>query len=123
MKSEYKHRLWKYATVIVVALIIFNPEMVSLALFIDAVGLEIYLMLLEVQIYTILAVFLNAKIKPILDCMKNICARHFPTFLWRKIKEEPECLMYLVPSQATFMYLLVFSSAINTMFFPYFVQI
>ncbi|MCU7941511.1 MAG: hypothetical protein KZQ87_02430 [Candidatus Thiodiazotropha sp. (ex Cardiolucina cf. quadrata)] len=50
-KSDLKMRskAWKYATTIVVVFIIFNPEMIELALFIDAIGLELFLMLFEMQ--------------------------------------------------------------------------
>ena len=111
-----KNKAWKYATAITVVLIILNPEMVNLALFIDAVGLEMFLMLLEVQVLAILGAFLTTKIKPILAYIKNFQVYHFLGFSWRKIRKEPESLMFVAPSQATLMHFLVFSAAISIAF-------
>jgi len=35
---KWKSKLWKYATAFIVVLIILNPEIIELALFVDAVG-------------------------------------------------------------------------------------
>jgi len=113
MKRKFKNRVWKYATVVVVVLIILNPEMISLALFIDAVGLELFLMLLEVQIVAILAAFLNTKIMPIIAYIRSIHGHQYLIDLWRNIKEKPENFMCMAYSQAALMHLLVFSAAIN----------
>lgn len=107
MNVKWKNKIWKYVTVLVVLLIIFNPETIELALFIDAVGLEMFLMLLEIQVIAILGMFLNTKIKPIFTYIKYFYARHSLMFSWKYIKEEPESIMLMAPSPATLMAMLV----------------
>lgn len=94
---NWKTKTWKVATSLVVVIILFNPEMAGLGLFVDAVGLEMFLLLLQVQALVILGVLLNTKIRPVF---------HY-------IKIESERLVLLVPGQATLMHSLVFSAAIG----------
>ena len=110
---NWKDKVWKYATFFVVVLIIFNPEMVELALFIDAVGLEMFLMLLEIQVLAILGAFFRTRIKPIFTYIKGLCTRNALTFSWKNIKKKPETLMLVMPGPATLMHMLVFSVAIG----------
>ena len=58
-----KNKIWKYATAAIVILIMLNPEFAELALFIDAIGLEMFFMLIEVQFIAITGALLNTKIK------------------------------------------------------------
>lgn len=113
MKVNWKDKVWKLATAFVVVLIVFNPEMVELALFIDAVGLEIFLMLLEIQVLAILGAFFNTRIKPIFTYVKHLYTRNILTFSWNNIMEKPETLILVVPSTVTLMHILVFSAAIG----------
>lgn len=113
MNVNLKNKLWKYATLCVVVGLIFNPEMIGLGLFIDAIGLDIFLMLLEVQVLVMLSAIINSKIKPILEFIISCYVRFFPLLTWKNIKESPESLALAVPSQATVMYLLVFSAAVG----------
>ncbi len=106
-----KSKIWKYATVLVVILIIFNPEMSELAIFVDAVGLEVFLMLLEIQLLAILSVFFNSKIVPIYTYLKYLYSRYIISLSWQQIKEEPASLMLVVPCPATLMCMLVLSAA------------
>lgn len=99
-----KNKIWKFATVFVVAFIILNPEMLELAFFIDAVGLEIFLMLLEIQLLAILSAFIDTKIKP---TFKNI------KYSWSRIKTAPESLILVMPGPVFIMHMLVFSAAIS----------
>lgn len=43
MNKKWKTQFWRYATTIVIVLIILNPEMLQLGFFIDGVGLEIFI--------------------------------------------------------------------------------
>ena len=116
LKMNLKNKVWKYATAIVVALIILNPEMIELALFIDAIGLEMFLMLLEIQIMAILGALLNNKIKPALTNLKYFIENHVLGIPLKRIIEKPGCLVFAVPSQATLMHMLVFSAAVGVVF-------
>jgi len=44
-----KKRLWHYLSAIAVLLLLLSPEFVHIASFIDAVGLEFVLLLVEIQ--------------------------------------------------------------------------
>lgn len=113
---DLKNKVWKYATALVVVLILLNPEMTQLAVFIDAVGLELFLMLIEIQVMAIIGVLLNNKIKPAFYLAKNFIGNHQFVTLWKNIKEEPGRLIYVAPSQATLMHALVLSAAIGVVF-------
>jgi len=110
MSLNWKNRIWKYATVFVVVLIIFNPEMIELALFIDAVGLEMFIMLLEVQVVAILSAFLNKNIRPALNFIKLSYTRYFHPLAWKNIKETPVSLGFAAQSPAILMCSLVLSA-------------
>jgi hypothetical protein len=116
MKMKLKDKVWNYATVIVLLLVMLNPEMAELACFIDAVGLEIFLMLLEVQVVVIFSVFFNSKIKPAYIYVKNISLRFLPIISWNNIKEKPESIMLAVPSPAILMNFLVILTLLGTIF-------
>ena len=45
-----RKQLWKWATFAVVIVIAVNPEMIGMALFIDALGLDLFILLLQVQL-------------------------------------------------------------------------
>lgn len=115
MNNHWKNKAWKYATAIVVAIIILNPEMAELALFIDAVGLELFFMLIEIQILVALGM-VRAKLRLYFVCMKNSYKHFSSRRMWQNIKEEPESLLLFVPSQATIMSLLVFTAFIDILF-------
>ena len=66
-----KDKIWKYATMVVVLLVMLNPEMIQFALFVDAVGLEMLLMLLEVQVLTVMAMLFNGQIKAVFGRLKK----------------------------------------------------
>ncbi len=99
MNNHWKNKAWKYATVFVVVLLILNPEMVYLALFIDAIGLEMFFMLLKAQVIVALGLY-YARLKSLYRCS-------ILKVLWQKCREEPQELLLLAPSQATLMSMLV----------------
>jgi hypothetical protein len=109
---KLKDKAWKYATAFVVVLIILNPEMIELALFIDAVGLEIFLILLEVQALVIIGAFFKNKIKPTISRLKHLLEKCLLTDSLRRFKEGTEYLTMSVPSEAALMHLLVVSAVI-----------
>ncbi|MCU7797604.1 MAG: hypothetical protein KZQ73_07585 [Candidatus Thiodiazotropha sp. (ex Semelilucina semeliformis)] len=113
-----KDRIWKYATTIVVVLIILNPEMLELALFIDAVGLEIFLMLLEIQVVLLVSMLFNTRIRPIIIALQRIWSRHFQRFSWNIVTSKPRYLLLAGQSQAILMHILVVSAAIGVVLNP-----
>lgn len=113
--SKWKIKAWKVATAVVVAIIIINPEVAGLALFIDAVGLEMFFMLLEVQILVVFGMF-HAKLSMYFLYVKDLFSYLFSKKMWLNIKKKPENLQLLVPSQATMMSLLVCSAFVDILF-------
>jgi hypothetical protein len=109
-----KDKTWKYATAVVVVLIILNPEMIELALFIDAVGLEMFLMLFEVQLLVIMGALLNNKIKPAISSLKHFVQRYLLLGYTRKFKAGTGGLILPVPVEAILMHLLVVSAGISS---------
>lgn len=109
---KLKDKAWKYATAVVVVLIILNPEMIELALFIDAVGLEMFLMLIEVQVSAIIGAFLNNKIKLVISILKYFVEKCFLVDFLKRIKDGNEILILSLHSEAALMHLLVASAVI-----------
>lgn len=102
---NFKNRLWKIATVFIVLFIAVNPEMVELALFIDAIGLEMFVMLVEVQLIAIISLFYQSRIKPAVNYIQHVWLRRKPTHL-----------TLVIPSPALLMNMLVVSAFIGIVF-------
>jgi hypothetical protein len=111
-----KNKIWKYVTACVVLLIVLNPEMAQLALFIDAVGLEMFLMLLEVQFLAFLGMFFGARIKPILSYIINLYSQRFPLFSWKAIREHLRYFILAVPAPVFVMNMLVAMVGVGIVF-------
>lgn len=109
-------KVWKYSTVVIVLLVALNPEMANLALFIDVIGLETLLMLYKIQVITIIGALINKHIKPALIFFKYFTEHYLLGIPWRIIKEDPMCLFFALPSQATIMHGLVFFVAASAAF-------
>jgi len=104
-----KNKIWKYATAAIVILIMLNPEFAELALFIDAIGLEMFFMLIEVQFIAITGALLNTKIKPIYNYLAALYLRNYPAGSWSLIKSEPALIFLSTPGPVFVMNLLVIS--------------
>ncbi|MET0067084.1 MAG: hypothetical protein ABW076_12135 [Candidatus Thiodiazotropha sp.] len=105
-----RNRAWRYATVAVVILILVNPETIELAVFIDAIGLELFLILIEVQVVTMLGAFLSNRFKPaVYGVVHFIRGTILPGSL-KKIREGAECLIVSGSTEAALMHLLVVSA-------------
>jgi hypothetical protein len=115
-KVNWKNKVWKYATAFVVALIILNPEMAELALFIDAIGLELFLMLLEVQVIALAGALFHTSIKPISILTKRVWLKLINAVDWDNAKEGIEGMMLAVSAPVILMNLLVVSAAIGIVF-------
>ena len=113
---KWKDRYWRYATAIVVVLILLNPETVHFALFLDAVGLDLFLILTEVQIFAIMGTVLSYYIKPVKACLKLIILHNDQTFSGNNFRELPITLALVTPYQTTVMHVLVFSAALGIAF-------
>jgi hypothetical protein len=113
---NWKNKIWKYVTACVVLLIVLNPEMAQLAFFIDAVGLEVFLMLLEVQFLAFLGLFFGAALKPILSYIISSHSQRFPLFSWEAIRELPRYFIQAVPPPVFLMNMLVVMVSVGIIF-------
>ena len=113
---NWKNKVWKYATAFVVVLIILNPEMAELALFIDAIGLELFLMLLEVQVIALAGALLHIRIKSISYARKRVWLKLINVVDWDDAKVGIQGMMLAVSAPVILMDLLVVSAAIGIVF-------
>jgi len=57
-----KGRFWQIASLIIAAVLILNPELAELALFINMVGIDTFLLLVEVQLIALTSYWLKNKL-------------------------------------------------------------
>jgi hypothetical protein len=92
------YRFWKYATTIVVILILLNPEAAGLALVVNAIGLDMFLILLGTQVLAVSNILPRYRFRSFFSRVGHFCM-------------NPGALVLAVPGQATLMHLLVFTAA------------
>ncbi len=105
---------WKILTLIIIGFLMLNPEFIIMSSFIDAVGLEMFSLLIEVQIITVVGYYFNNWIKPVLlpfyKFFKKIDPYYFiPTKV--SVREFPLILCHAIPG---FIVLAVGESIIRT---------
>lgn len=100
---------WRVLTFFVVLLLALNPESMMLAAFIDAVGIEMLLYLLEAQIAVLFITGLRGYLKPFLYSLP----------LWRLspwvpnsafLQQHPGTWRYLFPSAVALLHALVLTA-------------
>ena len=92
-------RFFKIATVIVVLLLLIRPDTIMLALFIDSVGLELFLFLVSLQFKTF-TIFLGVYIQPILRVITNKFKYRDSFYFWpslKSIKMQPAIACHAIP--------------------------
>jgi hypothetical protein len=95
---KFKTAIWNTLTLFVVFLLILNPETISLALFIDIIGLDIFLLLIELQVISLFWIFFQHHIKPTFSFIRRITVRqqHF-----QFVMLSPSGIMHLVVASST----------------------
>ncbi|QQX82407.1 hypothetical protein JK628_01050 [Shewanella sp. KX20019] len=58
--------MWKLATILVIGVLALNPEAAALVMFVDAVGLDLFLLLIEVQLVAVSGYYFHTWFKPVL---------------------------------------------------------
>jgi len=110
---KVKNKVWRFITVLIVIFLILNPEMVEFSIFINAVGIDIFIMLLQIQFIVISGAFFDKKIRPLWYYCKNQFTNIYYSCSLKRIKNEPRILLLIIPSQASLMYVLVFSAMLG----------
>lgn len=111
-----KKKLWGIASIIVVIILITNPETMELAIFIDAVGLEAYLILIELHLIAIFSAFTNTKIRPVFAYIKRALHKLFESDLRNTIISDWGKLMIITPGPAALMNILVLAAIANVVY-------
>jgi len=104
-----KKSIWKYVSIIFAAFIILNPEMIELALFIDVVGVDLFLLLVEIQLFAIASTLLA----PIFMRTKLFYKQYIFTLSSKNFMDTLFKLQIYTQCPATIMYILVASAALN----------
>ena len=97
---NWKKKTWKYATAFLVIMLAFNPGTVELALFIDAIGLDMLLLLFEVQIVAIIIFIFEISIKPMLTRVNTLLMKIDPNYFMPSreiIIEYPPMIYHAIP--------------------------
>lgn len=95
-----KKWFWKILTLVFISFLVINPELMALAVFIDAIGLEMFLMLLEVQLIAVFGYYFNTWLKPLFLPIYHKLQRVDPYFFiptYRHVKSCPALLCHAVP--------------------------
>jgi len=92
--------LSKIFAFLIVCLLLSNPELLALGLFIDAIGLEIFVMLLQAQIIAIASYYFHVWFKPVFKPFYKFIDKHDPYFFVPTkagVKECPALLCHAMP--------------------------
>jgi hypothetical protein len=97
---NFKKWIWKALTMLAICLFLTNPEFWSLALFIDVVGLDLFLMLIQVQVVALSGYYFQNWIKPALKPFNKVLLKADPYFFIptrEAIRQYPLILCHAVP--------------------------
>ena len=99
---NWKQRAWKIATSFVVLALIFSilPEAMALGLVINGIGLEIFLLLLEIQILVVFGIMFYTFIRPVLSKIDRSLMKIDPNYFIpgrETIVKYPPILFHAVP--------------------------
>lgn len=90
----------KIAGFLVVTSLLLNPEFMVLGLFIDGIGFELFLMLLEVQIVAMFGYYFQHWFKPVAKPIYKFIQRFDPYFFVptrQSIVQHPAILAHAIP--------------------------
>lgn len=100
-------------TIAFIGILLINPELIALAAFVDAVGLEMFLILIEVQAIAVLGYYFNSHIKPVLHPIYRKLQQLDPYFfipIYKDAKICPSLLCHVIPG---FMLLILGGLTVN----------
>jgi hypothetical protein len=92
--------LSKTLAFLTVCFLLSNPEWLALGLFIDAIGLEMFVMLLQAQVITIVSYYFHVWFKPVFKPFYRFIDQHDPYFFVptkAAVKECPALLCHAMP--------------------------
>jgi len=104
-----KSKILKIIGAILIVFLMLNPETIHIALLIDGAGLEVIIILLQIQLASIVLFIRKNYIRPGVKFLAGFRAHSFFLHPWRDIFDKPTLIGFALPSAATGMYLLVVS--------------
>ncbi|MCH1930955.1 hypothetical protein L9G16_12230 [Shewanella sp. A25] len=95
-------KIWKLFTAVVVTILLFalTPELRLLGLFIDGIGLDAFLLLLEVQFLAIAIMLYQERLKPFLLQLMKLCEKWDPYYFVpsiSQIRAYPALIAHAIP--------------------------
>jgi hypothetical protein len=92
--------LSKILAFLTVGLLLSNPEWLALGLFIDAIGLEMFVMLLQIQFISIASYYFHTWFKPVMKPFYMFVVKYDPYFFLPTkdaAKECPPLMCHAIP--------------------------
>ena len=97
---NFKLPFWKFATALIVLTLICNPVLIELALLIDLVGLDVFLIVIELQFVALIGYHFNMWVKPTLKIVYSTIQKFDPYFFLPTksiVKQYPLILCHAIP--------------------------
>lgn len=91
---------------LVVVVLLLNVETIELALFINAIGVDVFLLLVEVQLIALLVASYHWTIKPVVNFFLGFSTHPFIFPTWSTVKSYPGAIAFVFPPGAVVMFLL-----------------
>ncbi|WP_019028308.1 hypothetical protein [Colwellia piezophila] len=91
---------WKIAGFLLVTFLLLKPELIPLALFIDGIGLELFVLLLEVQALAVFGYYFHNWFKPVAKPIYKFIQKFDPHFFVPTksvIAQYPIVLVHAIP--------------------------
>jgi len=108
-----KSKLIAFLSVVLITLLMLNPETVHIALLIDGVGLEVIFILMQLQLVAVYGYVLKKYIRPLLKIISGFRPYSFYIPHWSSILKQPSLVGFALPSVAAGMSLLVLSCMLS----------
>lgn len=96
----------QFITALIVVVLLLNIETVELALFLNTMGIDVVLLLIEVQLAALLVASYHCTIKPVANFFLGFSAHPFILPTGSTIKNYPGAIAFMVPPGAIIMFLL-----------------
>ena len=110
---ELKSKAWKIGAAVTVSIFALDPELIGLALIIDAMGLDLFLLLLEIQTVTLISVYLNSSLKRVFNKAKVTLQPLYSVLNSRRLTKHSNHHILATPGEMTLMHGLAISAFVG----------
>lgn len=114
-----RKQIWKYITLTVVTLLIFStaPEVRIFGLFIDVIGLDMFLLLVEVQVVVLILGLYHQWLRPVLINLNLYLEKMDPYYFipsLELLKKYPPMIFHAVPFLVGMYFMLALNMSLYT---------